>query len=134
MGNGVVEIIVCVCVYLVQVCLAACAESPLAWVSPSGPPHLLLESAEQHKPPCFYLFFCLFVFSSVDRPVLPSGPVYLSDCGETGQRSQTAAVSDHQGLRQQAGGRVLRRVRLVHCSDNMVLDYGSLAGTRCFYK
>lgn len=54
----------CVCVYLVQVCLAACAESPLAWVSPSGPPHLLLESAEQHKPPCFYLFF-LFVFFPV---------------------------------------------------------------------
>lgn len=122
----------CVCVYLVQVCLAACAESPLAWVSPSGPPRLLLESAEQHKPPCFYLFLVGF-FPSVVRPVLPSGPVYLSDCGEAGQRSQTAAVSDDQGLGQQAGGRVLRRVRLVvHCSDKTVSDYGSLAGTRRF--
>lgn len=35
----------CVCVYLVQVCLAACAESPLALVSLSDLPHLLLESA-----------------------------------------------------------------------------------------
>lgn len=53
---------VCVCTrtHLVQVCLAACAETPLASVSLSGRLHLLLESAQTAQmSTCFYCVFAL---------------------------------------------------------------------------
>lgn len=64
---------VCVCVYLVQVCLAAVVASPLALVIPCGLPDLLRESAQQRKCPKYNVFYP----EQTSPPLKASLPVWL---------------------------------------------------------